>query len=175
MTRNCWNFTVEKKLFFDHEWRIKKYNIFIPKSPWRTSKLLQEKPSDLKREHPALQNMKFINFSTFAGHACNACCPLAPDPDPDPEDHNQWGYMRIRIQNTGRSIMKDWSKAVKAVDDLPEELLFWFAHVHSDIIWQDSAKLPSHRSEISTKFILIPSGSKEDTSTNLSLLVESYL
>jgi hypothetical protein len=23
---------------------------------------VQEKPSDLKREHPALQNMKFINF-----------------------------------------------------------------------------------------------------------------
>jgi hypothetical protein len=29
---------------------------------------LQEKPSALKREHPALQKIKFINFSLFVGH-----------------------------------------------------------------------------------------------------------
>jgi hypothetical protein len=34
-----------------------------------TSKL-QKKPSALKREHPALQNMKFLNFSTLVGHFC---------------------------------------------------------------------------------------------------------
>ncbi len=38
--------------------------LFIPRPPWRTSKL-QEKPSVLKREHPALQNMKFLNFFQF--------------------------------------------------------------------------------------------------------------
>jgi hypothetical protein len=41
----------------------------IPWPPYRTSKL-QEKPSALKREHPALQNMKFLNFFIFLGHFC---------------------------------------------------------------------------------------------------------
>ncbi len=31
---------------------------------------LQEKPSALKREHPALQKLKFINFFMFVGHFC---------------------------------------------------------------------------------------------------------
>jgi hypothetical protein len=39
------------------------------------------KPLALKREHPALQNMKFINcFSMFVYNFC----PLDPDPDTDP-------------------------------------------------------------------------------------------
>jgi hypothetical protein len=37
---------------------IKNYNLPIPRPPERTFKL-QKKPSALKREHPALQNMKF--------------------------------------------------------------------------------------------------------------------
>jgi hypothetical protein len=40
---------------------IKNYNLPIPRPQERTSKL-QKKPSALKREHPALQNMKFLNF-----------------------------------------------------------------------------------------------------------------
>jgi hypothetical protein len=39
----------------------KNFNLPIPRPPQRTSKL-QKKPSALKREHPALQNMKFLNF-----------------------------------------------------------------------------------------------------------------
>ncbi len=39
----------------------KNCNLLIPRPPLRTSKL-QEKPSALKREHPALQKTKFINF-----------------------------------------------------------------------------------------------------------------
>jgi hypothetical protein len=31
---------------------------------------LQEKPSTLKREHPALQNMKILYFLYFVGHIC---------------------------------------------------------------------------------------------------------
>jgi hypothetical protein len=60
----------------------------------RTSKL-QEKPSALKREHPALQKMKFINFFFYV---CGSFLPswirirtegpywirTNPDPDPDP-------------------------------------------------------------------------------------------
>jgi len=37
--------------------------------PERTSKL-QKKPSALKREHPSLQNMTFLTFSTFVVHFC---------------------------------------------------------------------------------------------------------
>ncbi len=35
--------------------------------PYRTSKL-HEKPSALKREHPALQNVKFLKNFIFVGH-----------------------------------------------------------------------------------------------------------
>ncbi len=45
---------------------IKNYNLPIPGPPYRTSKL-QKKPSALKREHTALQNMKFLNFFYFCG------------------------------------------------------------------------------------------------------------
>ncbi len=45
-------------------------NLPIPRPPKRMSKL-QKKPSALKREHPALQNMKFLKFfSVFVGHFC---------------------------------------------------------------------------------------------------------
>jgi hypothetical protein len=45
-------------------------NVLIPGPPKRTSKL-QEKPSALKREHPALQQLKFISFfSIFVSHFC---------------------------------------------------------------------------------------------------------
>jgi hypothetical protein len=65
MTKNWKKFTAKKLSFFG----IKNYKLPIPGSPERKSKL-QKKPSALKREHPALQNMKFINFfsSTFVGH-----------------------------------------------------------------------------------------------------------
>jgi hypothetical protein len=45
--------------FFD-----KKLHFFIPRPPYRTQKP-QEKPSDLKREHPALQNMNILNFFLY--------------------------------------------------------------------------------------------------------------
>jgi hypothetical protein len=40
--------------------------------------MLQEKPSALKREHPALQKLKFINFFLFLWVIFT---PLDPDPD----------------------------------------------------------------------------------------------
>ncbi len=45
---------------------IKNQNLLISRPPDRTSKL-QKKPSALKREHAALQNMKFLNFFYFYG------------------------------------------------------------------------------------------------------------
>jgi len=56
-----------KNIFF---FIIKICNLLIPKPPKWTSKL-QEKPSALKREHPALQKITFINFfSIFVGRFC---------------------------------------------------------------------------------------------------------
>ncbi len=43
---------------------IKNCNLLIPRTPLRTPKL-QEKPSALKREHPALQKMKILFFFLF--------------------------------------------------------------------------------------------------------------
>jgi hypothetical protein len=40
------------------------------------------KPSALKREHPALQNMKILDFFLFLGHFCPAIRNLNADPDP---------------------------------------------------------------------------------------------
>ncbi len=57
---------------------IKNYNLPIP----RTSKL-QKKPSALKKELPALQNMKFLNFF----YVCGSFLPSwirFPNMDPDP-------------------------------------------------------------------------------------------
>ncbi len=59
---------------------------------------LQEKPSALKREHPALQKMKFINlllrlWVIFA--------LLDPDPDTDPGIPLNQDLIRIRIHNAG--------------------------------------------------------------------------
>jgi hypothetical protein len=45
---------------------IKNCNLLIPRPPERTSRL-QEKPSALKREHPAIQNMKFVSFLKIFG------------------------------------------------------------------------------------------------------------
>jgi hypothetical protein len=53
MTKNLKKFTAKKIQFFLDQ--------LIPRFPERTSKL-QKKPSALKREYSALQNMKFLNF-----------------------------------------------------------------------------------------------------------------
>ncbi len=65
-----------KKLIFFY---IKNCNLPIPRSPYRTSKL-QKKPWALKREHPALQNMKLLNFFFFLWVIF-----VLLDPDPDSE------------------------------------------------------------------------------------------
>jgi hypothetical protein len=54
----------------DPEYFLIKNCNYLSLSSIRTSKLL-EKPSALNREHPALPNMKFLNFfSIFVGHFC---------------------------------------------------------------------------------------------------------
>jgi hypothetical protein len=67
---------------------------------------LQEKPSSLKREHPALQKMKFINFY-LSLWAIFALLDLGTDPgtpvNPDPIRIR----IRIRIHNTGCDMAAD--------------------------------------------------------------------
>ncbi len=41
---------------------------------------LQEKPSTLKREHPALKKMKFNSFFYVCGSFLSSRIPLNPDP-----------------------------------------------------------------------------------------------
>jgi hypothetical protein len=59
---------------------IKNCNLLFPGPPQRTPKL-HEKPSALKREHPAPQNMKFLHCFLFLWVIFVA---LYPDPDMDP-------------------------------------------------------------------------------------------
>jgi hypothetical protein len=72
----------------------KKCYLLIPSNPE-----LQQKLSALKREHPALQNMKFIDFLLFLW----VIFALDPDPnpdldtDPDP-DLQQWSMSSIFSQ-----------------------------------------------------------------------------
>jgi hypothetical protein len=51
---------------------IRNYKLLIPRPPYRTTKL-QEKPSALKREHRALQNLKFLYMNLCV--ACHFCPP----------------------------------------------------------------------------------------------------
>ncbi len=87
----------------------KKYNLPIPRPPERTSNL-QKKPSALKREHPALQNMKFPKLFVYF------CGPFLPSwtriPNPD-TDQRTWlnpDPIRMRIRNTGCPAGSGWSR-----------------------------------------------------------------
>ncbi len=68
MTKNWKNLKLKKikaEIFFFMFW-IKNCNFLILRPLKRTPKL-QEKPSALKRKHPAIQNMKFLYFFFFCG------------------------------------------------------------------------------------------------------------
>jgi hypothetical protein len=67
--------TAENFFFF---FGSKNYNLPIPRPLSRTPKL-QEKPSALKKEHPALQNMKILYLFLFLWVIFSL---LDPDPDP---------------------------------------------------------------------------------------------
>ncbi len=61
MIQNWKKFTTRNLIFI---FLIKNCNLLIPRPSWSTPKL-QEKPSALKREHPALQKMKILSFFLF--------------------------------------------------------------------------------------------------------------
>jgi len=64
---------------------MKNYNLPIPRPPQSTSKL-QKKHSSLKGEHPAFQNMKFLNFFYFSGSFLPSWIRIRiPNTDPDPK------------------------------------------------------------------------------------------
>ncbi len=65
---------------------------------WIKNKL-QEKPSTLKREHPALQNMKFLNFFLFLWVIFALL-----DPDPDPES----GSTDLIESRSGSETLVSW-------------------------------------------------------------------
>ena len=59
--------TAEKKIAL---FLIKKTTIYLSLGLHKGRPSYKKKPSDLKREHPALQNMKYFFFSTFVGNFC---------------------------------------------------------------------------------------------------------
>jgi hypothetical protein len=58
-----------------------------------TSKI-QKKPSALKREHPALQKMQFLNFLLLL-------CVIFAHLDPDPDSESGSGYGSIDLIESG--------------------------------------------------------------------------
>jgi hypothetical protein len=89
---------------------IKNCCLLIPRPPKRTPKL-QEKPSALKKEYPALQNMKILYFFYFCGsflpswiriHILNLNADPDPatqinaDPDPDPKPCPELPGLRLK-------------------------------------------------------------------------------
>jgi hypothetical protein len=92
-------FTAEKIFLF------KNNNLPIPRPPLRTSKL-QMKFSALNKEHPTLQNMKFLNFFYFcgsffalldpdseygSGSGCTDLIESGSNPNPDPKPWTRRG------------------------------------------------------------------------------------
>ncbi len=58
---------------------IKNCNLLISRPLYKRKPKLQEKPSALEREHPVIQNMKFLYFFLFLWVIFAL---LDPDPDP---------------------------------------------------------------------------------------------
>jgi hypothetical protein len=79
MKKNVTKFTAEKIFFW-----IKNNNLPFPRPPQRISEL-PKKPSALKREHPALQNIKILIFFYFCGSILPFWIRIrVPNPDTDP-------------------------------------------------------------------------------------------
>jgi len=80
MTKNWKKFTAGKKIenFFSQ-----KLPFTYPLASQKTYKL-QKKTSAPKREHPALQNVTFLIFSTFVVLVCSPGSGSNSDPDPQP-------------------------------------------------------------------------------------------
>ncbi len=83
MTKNLKKFAAEKRIFF---WNKLQFTYCMP--PKRTHNL-QEKPSALRKEHPARQNMKILYFFLnlwviFAFMDPDPATQINADPDPQP-------------------------------------------------------------------------------------------
>jgi hypothetical protein len=58
-------FTAEKKYIFFHKW------LFFYLGPYEGRPSNSKSLFPLNREHPALENKKFLSFFIFAGHFCH--------------------------------------------------------------------------------------------------------
>ncbi len=81
--------------------------LFTISSPPQKTSLLQEKTSALKREHPAFQNMIFLNFFLFLWVTFTLL-----DPDPDPQTWLNPDPIRIWIRYTASN---DWKPATLCI------------------------------------------------------------
>jgi hypothetical protein len=80
--------------------QAKKILFFYITMPPRRSSKLKEKPSALKREHPTLQNMKFLNFFSLFLWVIFAL------QDPDPLTWLNPVPIRFKIRNIGKQPSK---------------------------------------------------------------------
>ncbi len=102
-TKNWKKFTAERNLFF---W-INNYNLPVFLGLHKRTFKLQNKPSALKREHPALKNMKFLNFFCFSGSLLPSCIRFRiPTTDPDSLTWLNPDPIWIRIRNIGISYVQ---------------------------------------------------------------------
>ncbi len=114
---------------------VKNYNLPIPRPPETTSKL-QKKPSALKREHPALQNMKFFLLLWLI------FVLLDPDPDTDPRPWlNPYQIqIRIRFQTLAFSILScTTSENMTFQKTLMIPILVLYSTVVNEILMKDSS------------------------------------
>ncbi len=97
MTKN-WRkkFTAEKKIIFFSSKTI----IYLSLGLHKGRPGYKKKPSALKRENSALQNMKFLNFFYFCGSFFPSWIRIGiPNTDPDPLTWLNPDPIRIRIRN----------------------------------------------------------------------------
>ncbi len=117
MTKNWKNFTAEFFFF------IKNCNLPLPRLPLLTPKL-QEKPSALKNEHLAFQNMKFFHFcGSFLSSWIWICIRIFEcGSESGSSNSNECGSgsIRIQIRNPGKIIRSHKRQSYLKPDDISD-------------------------------------------------------
>ncbi len=118
MTKNCKILQLKNHIFCRKKLLVTEF-VFIPRPPWRASKL-QDRPSALKREHKALQNMDIFSLFYFFIFLWVILALLTfPMWIRVQTGKNQCGPKRIRIHNN------QWLTIKHLI--LPYTSIFWLA------------------------------------------------
>jgi hypothetical protein len=122
MTKNCKNFSTGKKQIFFWD---KKLQFTYPYATIKDVQVTEKAFSSQKR-HPALQTMKFLNFSNFGGSFFTSWIRIRiPNTDPDPLTRLSPDPIRIRIRNPAGK-----SRIQNDTTDRKDESYTYLAGVH---------------------------------------------